>query len=462
MQDTVAIDVEEEKVELKQVANTENESESGDDFESANESDEISDENLTQSPEQLRRSTRARKPPGEWWKSGGSSDKNLLMSKTEDESMACLHAAISSCEAPKSYAEAMSADNIDFWKPGVEKEEDAIRENETFALVDRKPDMHVLPCRYVFRVKQGMPKVRIVAKGFRQVQGVDYHETFAPVVSLPTMRCFLSIASSLDLECDQMDVVTAFLNGDVEEEIYMEVPAGFRDPANPNLVCKLQKALYGLKQAPRQWYAKINTFLVNDLHFSNSKSDACLYIKRNDSNVMMILLYVDDILIAGSCRVAIDKVKSQFKLKFKMKDLGAVREFLGIEIKRDRTNYILQLTQSTYIAKVLERFEMAKSKPVSTPMTPDFQKSLMSSKSQALSPSVPYRSAIGSLMYLMICTRPDIAYAVGKLSQNCESPTNMHWNAVKCILRYINGTRTVGLRYQVLSNRTSQVTLLSQ
>ena len=141
--------------------------------------------------------------------------------------------------------------------------------------------MNVLPCRYVFRVKQGNPKVRIVAKGFRQVQGVDYHETFAAVVSLPTMRCFLALVSSMNLDCDQMDVVTAFLNGEVNEKIFMDVPAGLKDPQRPNLVCKLKKAIYGLKQAPRQCYGKINSFVVSELYFTNCASEPCLYIKRS-------------------------------------------------------------------------------------------------------------------------------------------------------------------------------------
>ena len=130
-----------------------------------------------------------------------------------------------------------------------------------------------------------------------------------------------------------------------------------------------------------------------------------------------------------------------------MKDLGAVKEFLGIEIKRNRAARTLEITQSSYISKVLERVEMRSSKTASTPMALDFAKSSASSKSQPLPPNVPYRSAIGSLMYLMICTRPDISFAVYRLSQHKENPTYLHWNAVKRLLRYINGTRNVGLKY---------------
>lgn len=161
--------------------------------------------------------------------------------------------------------------------------------------------MNVIPCRYVFSVKNGEPKVRIVAKGFRQV-----HDTYAPVVSLAAVRCFLATTALLDLECDQMGVATAFLNG-------MEVPAGFRDPNHPNLVCKLQKALYGLKQAPRQWNAKINSFLVDNLQFTSSPYEPCLYFKHSDDCTTLIVLYVDDLLIARNDRSIVDRVQDEFK-----------------------------------------------------------------------------------------------------------------------------------------------------
>eukprot|EP00171_Calliarthron_tuberculosum_P023309 IDg23309t1 len=161
----------------------------------------------------------------------------------------------------QSYEEAKSPDNIDFWLPGITKEEESIRKNMTFELVERQSGMHVIPCRYVFRVKADVgPKVRIVAKGFRQIEGVEYYDTYAPVISLTAARLFLAIVSQKNLHCDQMDVVTAFLNGDLTEEVYMEVPAGFRDPKRPNLVCKLLKAIYGLKQAQSNGMPKLIRF----------------------------------------------------------------------------------------------------------------------------------------------------------------------------------------------------------
>eukprot|EP00171_Calliarthron_tuberculosum_P022843 IDg22843t1 len=371
----------------------------------------ITNENQSQ---QLRRSTRSSNPPGEWWKS-------LPSNSSEEPSNLALFA----CDAPSSYSDATSPANIDFWKSAILKEENSIRENNTFTLVVRKSNMHVLPCRYVFKVKKDVgPKVRIVAKGFRQIHGVDYNETYAPVVSLTALRCFLATIASLDLECDQMDVVTAFLNGDLDEDIYMEVPAGFKDPTQPNVVCKLQKALYGLKQAPRQWYAKINKFLLEDLNFTCCPHEPCLYYKHDGKSIAMLVLYVDDLLIAGDNRSQLDSIKLEFSRRFKMKNLGVASEFLGIKISRNRSDRTLHLSQAEYANTVLERFGMQDSKPIHTPMEPSALKSTnRAHESTELAGEVPYRQAIGSLMYLMISTRPDIAYAVGIMYGNL-TPTS--------------------------------------
>ena len=303
----------------------------------------------------LRRSTRVSKKPSNWWVA------NIATTPTPDVSLlatccdSTAYVALLAPEIPSTYSEAMSPDNKDFWEPGIKKEEDSIRANNTFELVERQPHMNVIPCRYVFRVKKDVgPKVRIVAKGFRQVPGVDYNETYAPVVSLSIVRLFLCLVNLLDLECDQVDVVTAFLNGDLDEEIFMEVPAGFRDPNRPNLVCRLLKALYGLKQAPRQWYAKIHRFLTGILKFISSAYEPCLYIFSTGHILLIIVLYVDDLLIAGNDRKEILRVKKELMKVFKMKDLGVVQEFLGIEVTRNRANRTLRLSQSFYITKILE------------------------------------------------------------------------------------------------------------
>jgi len=385
---------------------SDDESESSDTPKQVGDSSEPARTEEVRAAPQVTRSGRQSKPTSDWWVAPPHSLPTSEAATIAQEEVALLTSGIYD-DVPVSYRQATSSKNIDFWMPGIKKEQDALMENKTFELVSRTPSMHVLPCRYVFRVKQNAPKVRIVAKGFRQIQGVDYNETFAPVV--------------------------------------MEVPAGFKDPKRPNLVCKLLKALYGLKQAPRMWNAKIHSFLVDNLGFFSSPHEPCVYIKRQHGIVVMIiLLYVDDILIAGMSRINMDKVKAEFKARFKMKDLGPASEFLGIEIIRDRNLGQIIMKQSAYANKILERFSMSNCKPTTTPMVTDASK-ILDSVSNPLPASTPYRSAIGSLMYLMICTRPDIAYAVGKLSRYCENPTQAHWSAVKRIFRYIKGTQNSGL-----------------
>ena len=378
--------------------------------------------------QQLRRSTRPRQPPREYWKG----TNNVAQ-------------AFSAQAVPTSYTSAVSPANLEFWKPGIDREHDCITRNNTWKLVERVPGMHVLPSKYVFRIKNGKPKVRLVAMGCRQIQGIDYNDTYAPVVTMTTIRTILALVASLDLELEQMDVVTAFLNGDLDEDIYMAVPEGFRTAANGNKVCKLQKSLYGLKQAPRQWYAKMHNFLVSDCNFSSSANDPCLYFRHANNTITLICLYVDDLLIAGSSRQDIAWIKGELSARFEMKDLGQARVMLGVEIYRDRARKKLFINQQDYTSSILKRFGMENSKPVATPMERNGIRP--STSARDLLKNIPYRQAIGSIMYLMICTRPDLAFAVGKLSQYSESPKEHHWTAVKRVLRYIKGTDNFGILF---------------
>ncbi len=196
----------------------------------------------------LRRSKRNRRPPGKWYISDNALNKALLAQ-----------------EVPTSYKTATTSENIAFWQPGIENEHDCLKRNKTWELIDYSHGMKVLPCKYVFKIKENKPKVRLVSLGCRQMHGVDYNETFAPVVTMTTIRTVLAITAHLDLELKQMDVVTAFLNGDLDEEIYMAVPEGLKTNATWNKVCKLLKSLYGLKQSPRQWYFKMDEFLTKSV-----------------------------------------------------------------------------------------------------------------------------------------------------------------------------------------------------
>ena len=213
-----------------------------------------------------------------------------------------------------------------------------------------------------------------------------------------------------------MDVKIAFLHGYLNEEIYMEQPEGYVVPGKGHLVCKLKKSLYGLKQAPRQWYKKFNSFMLNH-KYKRTAADHCVYIQKfPDDNFVMLLLYVDDMLIAGTDAVTISKLKEDLSKFFDMKDLGSAQQILGMRITRDRKLKKLWLSQEKYVEQVLKRFNMGNAKPVSVPLASHFKLSKrMCPTSQEKAEemiAVPYSSAVGSLMYAMVCTRPDIAHAV--------------------------------------------------
>ena len=322
----------------------------------------------------------------------------------------------------------------------------------------RPRNRKVMTSRWVFAVKDVMhennsitekAKARLVVRGFQQVPGVDFYETFAPVAKFTTVRAVLAAVAKFDLELHQMDVKTAFLNGELEEDIYMEVPDGVKVDNSADVVCKLKKAMYGLKQASRQWNIKIDEFLVNYLGFEKCVGDACLYIRRDEKakTLMIIVLYVDDLLLAGNSMQGIKWMKRELNNKFEMKDLGEASMCLGFEISRNRNARKLFLGQERYAEKVLERFRMSQCYSVPIPMenVRDLEKRLESKSVQPDLCDAPYREAIGSLMYLMIGTRPDIAFAVSKLSRYLDCAEQKHWNAVKRVLRYVKGTKDFGI-----------------
>nr|KYP59970.1 Retrovirus-related Pol polyprotein from transposon TNT 1-94 [Cajanus cajan] len=241
-----------------------------------------------------------------------------------------------------------------------------------------------------------------------------------------------------------MDVKTAFLHGDLEEEIYMKQPDGFQVKGKEDCVCRLRKSLYGLKQAPRQWYKKFESFMC-DQGYKKTTSDHCVFVKKfSNDDFIILLLYVDDMLIVRKDVSRIDRLKKKLGESFAMKDMGAAKQILGIRIIRDREKWKLWLSQEQYIKRVLQRFQIENAKAVSTPFATHFKLSVKqspSNKAEKLDMErVPYASAVGSLMYAMVCTRPYIAHAVGTVSRFLSNPGREHWNSVKWILRYLHGT----------------------
>ena len=358
---------------------------------------------------------------------------------------------------PSCYNEAMQMDDSVKWEQAMQSEYDSIVGNDTWDLIDLPDGKQALPCKWVYKKKftsddpEPKYKARLVAKGFKQQHGVDFDEIFSPVVKMTTLRTVLGLVAIEDMELVQMDVKTAFLHGDLEEDVYMKQPEGFEQPGQEELVCKLNKALYGLKQGSRQWYQKFDAFMRSQ-KFKRSQEDHCLYTRKiSDGSLLILILYVDDMLIAGKSIDEIANLKQMLSNQFAMKDLGDANHFLGMRIKRNRKKGILELSQESYIQKVLQRFKMQEGKAVSTPL-PSYLKlskddSPKSDAEKAEMAKVPYSSAVGSLMYVMIATRPDIAFAVGMVSRYMANPGKKHWIAVKHILKYLKGTANKCLRF---------------
>ncbi|KAL5733960.1 hypothetical protein ACOSP7_031821 [Xanthoceras sorbifolium] len=349
---------------------------------------------------------------------------------------------------PECYDEAMQVEDSVKWESAMRDEMDSLMSNQTWELAELPPGKKALHNKWVFRIKEEHNgnkryKARMVVKGFQQKEGIDYNEIFSPVVKLTTIRLVLKIVAAENLHLEQLDVKTAFLHGDLEEEIYMRQPEGFKEAGKENLVCRLKKSLYGLKQALRQWYKKFDSFMSSS-GFTRCQADHCCYIKRFDNSFIILLLYVDDMLVAGSDMQEIMNLKRELSKQFAMKDLGAAKQILGMRIKRDTKSETLLLSQAEYIKKVLSRFNMQDAKPVSTPLGVHFrlskEQSPKTEEERTHMAKVPYASAIGSLMYAMVCTRPDIAQAVGAVSRYMNNPGKIHWEAVKWILRYLRGT----------------------
>ena len=352
---------------------------------------------------------------------------------------------------PECYEEAMQVDESIKWELAMNDEMDSLLSNHTWELADLPKEKNALHNKWVYRIKEEPNgskryKARLVVKGFQQKEGVDYTEIFSPVVKMVTIRTVLGLVAQEDLHLQQMDVKTAFLHGDLDEEIYMKQPEGFEIKGKESLVCKLKRSLYGLKQAPRQWYKRFDNF-IKGVGFLRCEADHCCYFKTLEESYLILLLYVDDMLIVGADLHEINSLKTKLSEEFAMKDLGEARQILGMRISRSKEG--LKLSQEEYVKKVLKRFNMDDTKPVSTPLASHFrlsrEQSPKTEDEMACMDKVPYASAIGSLMYAMICTRPDIAHAVGVVSRFMSNPGKEHWEAVKWIFRYLKGNPSLSL-----------------
>lgn len=388
-----------------------------------------------------------RRYPQRVGKSTQKSDFLYSTSSCYSPSFTSFLASIHNCIEPASYKEAA----IDpLWQQAMKEELSALHQTHTWDLVLLPAGKTVVGSRWVYKIKTKSDgsierhKARLVAKGFTQQHGMDYEETFAPVAKLTTVRVLIALASTSQWCLSQMDVKNAFLNGDLKEEVYMTPPPGVAH--QPGEVCKLKKALYGLKQAPRAWFEKFAT-VIGSLGFRSSAHDSALFVRSTSAGRVLLLLYVDDMIITGNDVVGITQLKSYLASQFEMKDLGALRYFLGIEVASSPKGYLL--CQSKYTADILQRAHLTDSRSADTPL--ELNARYTPSDGVPFSDPTLYRTIVGSLVYLTI-TRPDIAYVVHIVSQFIASPTTIHWAAVLRILRYLRGTISQSLLFSSTSS----------
>jgi transposase InsO family protein len=388
------------------------------------------------------------------------------MEQHEEQQCWALSTTVLDTDEPSSYAEAMARPDAVLWRAAVQSEYDSLQRTGTYTLTQLPDGRHAIGCKWVFKIKRHADgsvdryKARLVAKGFSQKAGLDYKETFAPVAKFASIRTLLALAAHQDYEVHQMDVKTAFLNGDLDVELYMQQPEGFITAGQEKLVCHLRKSLYGLKQAGRAWFEKINTALI-DMDFTPLDSDHCVYVRHQGGEVLYIVLYVDDLLLIGSSLTEINKLKVDLSNRFEMTDLGEAQYVLGLQLSRDRTARALSLSQSDYIRRLLERYGMSDCKPAPTPLAVNVR--LSKDDCPTVIPIQPvlvdgkhtYASVVGSIMYAMLGTRPDLAYTIGQLTRFNGNPGAQHVIALKRVLRYLRGSIDFKLVYGTTSSGSS-------
>jgi hypothetical protein len=337
------------------------------------------------------------------------------------------------------------------WVMAMQEELNNFKRNEVWSLVER-PKQNVVGTKWVFRNKQDengvvtRNKARLVAKGYSQVEGLDFDQTFAPVARLESIRILVAYATHHNFKLYQMDVKSAFLNGPIKEEVYVEQPPGFEEEAYPNHVYKLHKALYGLKQAPRAWYECLRDFLIEN-GFKIGKADSTLFTRKVGNDLFVCQIYVDDIIFGSTNKGCCDEFSQTMVKRFEMSMMGELNFFLGFQVKQLKEGTFL--CQTKYTHDILKKFNMENAKPIKTPMGTNGHLDL-DIGGKSVDQKV-YRSMIGSLLYLC-ASRPDIMLSVCLCARFQSNPKECHLRAVKRIMRYLVHTSHLGLWYPKGSN----------
>ncbi|GJR66331.1 retrovirus-related pol polyprotein from transposon TNT 1-94 [Tanacetum coccineum] len=371
----------------------------------------------------------------------GNLNQRTLRSQAQNQSN--FYCFISTIE-PKNVNEALGDES---WIVAMQEELNQFIANDVWELVPQPKNMTIIGTKWVFRNKLdengvvSRNKARLVAQGYNQQEGIDYDETYAPVARLESIRILLAYACALDFKLFQMDVKSAFLNGFINEEVYVAQPPGFIDFEKPDHVYKLKKALYGLKQAPKAWYDRLKAFLIKH-EYKIRMVDNTLFTKKKSSNLIIVQIYVDDIIFGSTCQDMCDEFAKIMHDEFEMSMMGELNFFLGLQIKQMEDGIFFN--QSKYIKEMLKKFGLEDSKPMKTPMSSNTK--LTKDKECESVDSTKYRGMIGSLLYLT-ASRPDIMFSVCLCARFQEAPKTSHLEAVKRIFRYIKGTTHLGLWY---------------
>jgi len=360
-------------------------------------------------------------------------------------------------DTPDTFKQAMAGPHANQWRAAAQKEYDTAVKMDTWKVMPRSDlpaGSNVITVKWVFKRKHdsaGQPtefKARMTPHGYKQIEGIDFYETYAQVGMYKTLRVLLALTAHYDLELEQLDVPSAFLNAELDEDIYMELPEGFTIPGK---VVKLQKALYGLKQGPRCWWLLVSKFITGTLKYQRSVSDGCFFFRKSRTGKLMYLyLFVDDFQSAFHRDDASEwsELKQLLISEYSTKDLGVSVWMLGMRISRNRAERTITLDQETYITKALERFGMDEVKVVSTPEQVGAANAVAPNDALDKPADVKeFMRIVGTLLYATTSTRLDIAHAVQKLSQKSQKPVIRDMIAAKRVLRYLSSNRATGLKY---------------
>ncbi len=395
----------------------------------------------------------ARAPPG--WERVVPDSSSVAVDDPDGADIIDYVLAANSVDDPQSLAEAQSRPDWPDWKAAMDREIAQLERLGTFELVTCPPGRKPIGCKWVFRLKRDILgeilkyKARLVAQGFAQIFGLDFTETFAPVVRLETLRILIALGVILGLDIQVADFVGAYLNGHLQEEIYMRQPPMYDNGRGQ--VWRLRRTLYGLKQSGREWNTELDE-KFNKLGFKRLVSDQCVYLRTQPPKFWIVGVHVDDMMSLSRCTADTDALYVELGQYFELTKLGPLRQMVGLEAERDTRAQTLTIRQSQFIDRILARFGMTDANPVDTPLDPNVRLCANDGPEDPVLRSL-YQAIVGSLMYAAIGTRVDIAHAVQQLSQYSSNPSPVHLTAAKRVLRYLKGTRSLGITYHAHADR---------